>query len=42
LITVADATNDGQYTGVFHVVTAGSNGKLFDVKISQISFLTIS
>ncbi|KAH7393273.1 hypothetical protein BKA64DRAFT_709623 [Cadophora sp. MPI-SDFR-AT-0126] len=25
LITVADATNDGQYTGVFHVVTAGSN-----------------
>lgn len=27
LISVADATNDGQFTGKFHVVTAGSNGK---------------
>lgn len=30
-ITVADATNDGQFTGKFHVVIAGSNGKTLHV-----------
>lgn len=35
LITVADATNDGQYTGKFHVVTAGSNGKPFNGSIKS-------